>query len=131
MQTIWFQRFLMFVFCLSIIKGAKKGATSELISLIFFCCGIALMSISYKNTQKIILFSLVYSLGLFLAYCYQKRGVMQAIFGGIIGVIKFFIMLSTMIAIIDAAGIITPQLRNTFFIRHAWTTSQRIKKIIS
>jgi len=107
MEDLIFKYYLFATFALSMFKSAKKGATSEATSLFFIILGFISSAFFYKPSLKyilasIIIFFIVYTFGLFMAYKKEKHTFVEMILGMVIGFIKYFVLLTatTTIALI-------------------------------
>ena len=99
MDDLIFKYYLFVIFFLSIFKSAKKGAKSEAISLFFIIIAFGSSLFFYKPKLTNIIFSLliffiIYIIGLFYSYKYEKHGMFQTVGGVIIGILKYILLLT-------------------------------------
>lgn len=99
-----FKYFLLSTFALALFKGAMKGATSELISLVFMLIGLCSGYFLYKPSMRYMMISGavflgIYNLGLFISYTNRRSGMFEMLFGIVIALFKFFLLLTIVTAI--------------------------------
>ncbi len=113
MNIFAFKYFLLSSFGLALLKSAIRGGTSEFISFIFAVVGLIAGLIIYQPNLKYILisvliFSIIYIYGLFIAMRKRKSGPFEMITGVFVGIMKFFFFLTFLVTISIAFDLLPP-----------------------
>lgn len=105
MESVFFEYFLYIGLWVYTFKSAFKGATSEIISLIFFSLAFSSAVVLYRSNNiesliiSISIFSIIYIFGLHIASSHKKSSVFQFIFGLFVGAFKFLTYLTCLTTI--------------------------------
>lgn len=135
LQEQFFIYALNLLLILSIYKGYKHGARYELILIFFFLisCFVALIFYNHSIAKKILsilMFSITYFLGLFIAFLNKKNSDIENKIGAIIGFFNFFIYLISLTVIANLLNAKPISYSENFYVKKINPIAKKITKII-